>query len=104
MLLQSWLASLPSEHTRANFKTTAERFLDALRPIGLREATVEDVREAAEKVAEGKSQATARQYISGSWAALDADKNTCTRPKPRWRRRRRKEQSSRFPPWLFSVH
>ena len=35
-LLQSWLRSLPSAHTRMNFKTTAERFLEALRPLGLR--------------------------------------------------------------------
>ena len=62
MLLQSWLRSLPSAHTRANFKTTAERFLEALRPIGLREATVEDVREAIDKVTEGRSPTTARQY------------------------------------------
>jgi hypothetical protein len=60
-LLQSWLASLPSAHTQANFKTTAERFLEALRPIGLREATVEDVREATDKVADGRSPTTARQ-------------------------------------------
>ena len=62
MLLQSWLRSLPSPHTRTNFKTTAERFLEALRPIGLREATVEDVREAIDKVTEGRSPTTARQY------------------------------------------
>src|SRR5262245_45763576 len=33
-LLKSWLNSLPSAHTRTNFKATAERFLDALRPFG----------------------------------------------------------------------
>ena len=33
-----------------------------MKPLGLREGTVEDVREAVEKVAQGKSQATARQY------------------------------------------
>jgi integrase/recombinase XerD len=61
-LLKSWLGSLPSPHTRTNFKTTAERFLEALRPIGLRDATVEDVREAADKIAEGRGAATAQQY------------------------------------------
>ncbi len=61
-LLQSWLASLTSPHTRANFKVTAERFLAALRPLALREATVEDVREVLAKIAAGRSPATARQY------------------------------------------
>jgi hypothetical protein len=42
-LLASWLASLNSAHTRANFETTARRFLAEL-AMGLRAATVEDVR------------------------------------------------------------
>ena len=55
-------AGFAGDGARANFKTTAERFLEALRPIGLREATVEDVREAIDKVTEGRSPTTARQY------------------------------------------
>ena len=61
-LLHSWLKSLQSAHTQTNFKITAERFLEALRPIGLREATVEDVRETIDRITQGRSQATARQY------------------------------------------
>jgi len=44
-LLESWLASLISEHSRRNFKTTARRFLALLPEGGLRAATVEDVRD-----------------------------------------------------------
>ena len=44
-LLQSWLNLLSSPHTRRNFETTARRVLAGL-PMGLREATVEDVRTA----------------------------------------------------------
>jgi hypothetical protein len=62
MLLQSWLASLPSQQTRTNFKTTAERFLEALRPFGLRNAAVEEVREAVDEITEGRGAAMARQY------------------------------------------
>ena len=43
-LVASWLDSLRSAHSRRNFAMTAQRFLGAL-PMGLRAATVEDVRE-----------------------------------------------------------
>jgi integrase/recombinase XerD len=61
-LLESWLASLASPHTRINFEITARRFLAAL-PMGLRAAMVEDVREALDTVSQGLSDATARQYV-----------------------------------------
>ena len=60
--MRSWVASLASAHTRRNFETTAMRFLEAL-PIGLRKATVEDVREALAQITEGKTDATAQQYV-----------------------------------------
>jgi hypothetical protein len=44
-ILKSWLDNLNSPHTRLNFATTGRRFLEAL-PMGLRAATVEDVRDA----------------------------------------------------------
>jgi integrase/recombinase XerD len=61
-LLQSWLASLNSPHTRRNFDVTAQRFLAEL-PMGLRAAAVEDVRAALAKVTAGLSEASARQYV-----------------------------------------
>ena len=61
-LVRSWVASLASTHTRRNFETTAMRFLEAL-AIGLRKATVEDVREALAQITEGKTDATAQQYV-----------------------------------------
>src|SRR5262245_41668205 len=61
-LLQSWLASLNSAHTRRNFDTPARPLLAEL-PMGLRAATVEDVRDALTKVSMGLSQASARQYV-----------------------------------------
>src|SRR6516164_1974170 len=61
-LLQSWLDSLNSPHTRRNFETTARRFVEAL-PMGLRDAAVEDAREALGKVTQGVGDATARQYV-----------------------------------------
>jgi len=61
-LVRSWVASLASTHSRRNFETTAMRFLEAL-PIGLRKATVEDVREALAQITEGKTDATAQQYV-----------------------------------------
>src|SRR5262245_9539861 len=42
-LLESWLDSLNSPHSRRNFEQTARRFLAEL-PMGIRAATVEDVR------------------------------------------------------------
>jgi integrase/recombinase XerD len=61
-LLQSWIKSLNSPHTRINFEITARRFLDAL-PMGLRSATVEDVRDALEKTTHGVSDTTRPQYV-----------------------------------------
>jgi integrase/recombinase XerD len=61
-LLTSWLASLNSPHTRRNFETTSRRFLAEL-PMGLRAATVEDVRDALAKVTQGLAETTARQYV-----------------------------------------
>ncbi|HET6928403.1 MAG TPA: tyrosine-type recombinase/integrase [Hyphomicrobiaceae bacterium] len=61
-LLVSWLSSLTSGHTQRNFEMTARRFLVELR-MGLRQATVEDVRDALAKISAGKSEASARQYV-----------------------------------------
>jgi integrase/recombinase XerD len=61
-LLQSWLASLASAHTRRNFETTARRFLAEL-PMGFRVGTVEDVRDALSRISAGLSDASARQYV-----------------------------------------
>src|SRR5262245_17428958 len=61
-LLSSWLASLGSQHTRRNFEQTAQRFLAEL-PMGLRTATVEDVRDALAKITSGLAETTARQYV-----------------------------------------
>jgi integrase/recombinase XerD len=61
-LLVSWLESLGSSHSRRNFEQTARRFLAEL-PMGLRAATVEDVRDAMAKVARGLAETTARQYV-----------------------------------------
>lgn len=61
-IVRSWLASLGSDHTRRNFEVTARRLIAALdRP--LRQATVEDVRQAIETITVGASASTARQYI-----------------------------------------
>ena len=61
-LLQSWLKSLSSPHTRRNFETTARRLLAEL-PMGLRDAKVEDVRTALENVTHGVGKATRQQYV-----------------------------------------
>ena len=60
-LVASWLASLKSAHSRRNFAMTAQRFLTAL-PMGLRAATVEDVRDAIAAATVGASAASARQH------------------------------------------
>src|SRR5262245_15667447 len=60
-LVASWLDSLSSPHSRRNFAMTAQRFRAAL-PMGLRVATVEDVRDAIAAATVGTSAATARQY------------------------------------------
>ena len=61
-LVKSWVQSLSSAHTRRNFEKTALRYLEAL-PVGIREATVEDVREALAKITDGLSDTTAQQYV-----------------------------------------
>jgi integrase/recombinase XerD len=61
-LLQSWLASLLSQHSRRNFETTARRFLAELPSGGLRTATVEDVRDALGIIIKDVSAAAGRQY------------------------------------------
>ena len=63
-LVSSWLAGLGSERTRANFATTASRFLAILTAGGLtlRSATVEDVRDAIGLIVDGKAPSSAMQY------------------------------------------
>lgn len=61
-MLSSWLDSLASPHTRRNFEMTARRFLAEL-SMGLRAATVEDVRDALANVSAGLAETSARQYI-----------------------------------------
>src|SRR5262245_56855105 len=61
-LLNSWVKSLSSPHTQRNFMMTAERFLAEL-VMGLRAATVEDVRDALARMTDGLADATARQYV-----------------------------------------
>jgi hypothetical protein len=60
-LVASWLDNLKSAHSRRNFAMTAQRFLAAL-PMGLRAATVEDVRDAIAVATVSASGATVRQY------------------------------------------
>ena len=61
-LVASWLASLGSPQTRRVFKPRAEAFLAAL-PSGLRNATVEDVREALAVITADVADSTANQYV-----------------------------------------
>src|SRR5512136_643489 len=67
-LVTSWVDNLRSGHSQRNFAKTAGRFLEAL-PVGIRKATVEDVREALAKITEGLSASTAQQ-AAGEVAAL----------------------------------
>jgi site-specific recombinase XerD len=60
-LVTSWLDSLRSAHSQRNFAMTAQRFIAAL-PMGLRAATVEDVRDAIVAATVGASTSTGRQY------------------------------------------
>lgn len=60
-IVESWLDSLGSPHTRRNFERTAAAFLGRLR-AGLRGSTVEDVREALAAITEGAAETTSRQY------------------------------------------
>src|SRR5262245_27583168 len=61
-ILTSWLNGLTSPHTRRNFEVTARRFLAGL-SMGLRAATVEDVRDALEAMRQTVSEAAGRQYV-----------------------------------------
>ena len=61
-LVASWVDGLSSGHTRRNFEATALRFLEAL-PVGLRQATVEDVRQALGSLIASCSSGTGRQYV-----------------------------------------
>jgi integrase/recombinase XerD len=67
-LLQSWLASLNSPHTRRNFETTARRFLAELPALGvvggLRAAKVEDVRDAIDRITAGIAETSAKQHMA----------------------------------------
>jgi len=60
-LLDSWIDSLESDHSKRNFRVTIERFLEALSGP-LRQAVVEEVREAIGKVTVGTAPSTTRQY------------------------------------------
>jgi integrase/recombinase XerD len=62
-ILESWLASLNSAHTRKNFEITARRFMPLLPEGGLRAATVEDVRDVLTVITKGVSEAAGRQYV-----------------------------------------
>jgi integrase/recombinase XerD len=59
-LVASWVANLRSEHSRINFRTTADRFLAALGAPMLR-ATVEDVRQALEAITTELAPSSKRQ-------------------------------------------
>ncbi len=63
-LVTLWLAGLGSDQSRANFATTANRFLATLarNRLTLRTASVEDVREAIAELANGKAASSAVQY------------------------------------------
>ena len=61
-LVDSWVASLGSAHSRRNFETTATRFLNALQQP-LRQATVEDVRTALETLTASLASTSARQAV-----------------------------------------
>jgi integrase/recombinase XerD len=61
-IVESWLAGMGSQHTRDNFRRTAEVFLSRLQ-AGLRRSTVEDVREALESITQDMAPSSARQYV-----------------------------------------
>lgn len=61
-LVASWVASLNSEHSRRNCGTTARRFLAAL-PVPLRQAAVEDVRDALGPITACLAHTSARQVV-----------------------------------------
>lgn len=63
-LVSSWLDGLHSPRTKANFATTAKRFLEALAAsaVTMRSATVEDVRDAIGQLTVGMAPSSAMQY------------------------------------------
>jgi integrase/recombinase XerD len=61
-LVASWVSNLRSEHSRINFRTTADRFLAAL-GAPMRRATVEDVRQALETITAKLAPSSARQVV-----------------------------------------
>jgi integrase/recombinase XerD len=61
-LVASWIDNLRSEHSRVNFRTTADRFLAALQ-VPLRRATVEDVRHALTTITDRLAPSSARQVV-----------------------------------------
>jgi integrase/recombinase XerD len=61
-LVASWVANLRSEHSRINFRTTADRFLAAL-GAPMRRATVEDVRQALETITAELAPSSSRQIV-----------------------------------------
>jgi integrase/recombinase XerD len=61
-LAASWVASLNSAHSRRNCERTAQRFLAAL-GAPLRQATVEDVREALTAISAALAPTSARQIM-----------------------------------------
>ena len=67
-LVESWIASLGSEVTRRNFGVTAERFLEELK-VPLRQATVEEVRAALERIAAGAADSSGRCRRLWRWAS-----------------------------------
>ncbi len=60
-LLESWIASLNSVHSRGGCRTTGTKFVAAL-ACPLRAATIEDVRDALGVVTQGVANSSARQY------------------------------------------
>jgi len=64
-ILESWLASLTSAHSRRNFEVTARRFLAELPAGGLRAATVEDVRDALGRITQGVAETTGYAHRLG---------------------------------------
>src|SRR5262245_64012640 len=61
-LVASWVANLRSEHSRINFRTTADRFLAAL-GAPMRRATVENVRQALEAITAELAPSSSRQIV-----------------------------------------
>lgn len=60
-IVESWIDGLTSQHSKRNFRMTAERFLTAL-DGGIRHATIEDVRLALGAITANAAPSTVRQY------------------------------------------